>query len=98
LAIELKTESVLFVIIYRPPKHSPIFIQEFSELLSLCVTRYDKIVLNGDLNIHVNKKADPRTIELLNLLDSFDLTQHNRSNRPARTHIRSRYNTWTNTQ
>ena len=76
LAIELKTESVLFVIIYRPPKHSPIFIQEFSELLSLCVTRYDKIVLNGDLNIHVNKKADQRTIELLNLLTSFDLTQH----------------------
>ena len=74
--IELKTESLLIVILYRPPKHSQLFIQEMSELLSICVTRYDKIVLNGDLNIQVNKKSDPKTVELLNLLDSFNLTQH----------------------
>ncbi|KAF3851431.1 hypothetical protein F7725_013203 [Dissostichus mawsoni] len=56
--------------------HSPLFIQEFSELISLCVTSYDKVILNGDLNIHINKKADSKAIELANLLDSFDLTQH----------------------
>lgn len=76
LAIELKTESTIIVIIYRQPIYSPIFIQEFSELISLCVTRYDKVILNGDLNIHFNTKSDSKTIELINLLDSFDLTQH----------------------
>ena len=76
LAIELKTESTVLVVIYRPPRYSPIFIQEFSELMSLCVTRYDKVILNGDLNINLNTKTEPKTVELIHLLDSFDLTQH----------------------
>lgn len=76
LAMELKAESAVLVIIYHPPKHSPVFIHEFSELISSCVTRYDKVIINGDLNIHFNKKTDSKTLELINLLDSFGLTQH----------------------
>ena len=77
LALELKAElSVLIITVYRPPKYSSLFLQEFSELISLGITRYDRLILNGDLNIHVNKKNDSKAMELMNLLDSFELTQH----------------------
>ena len=64
LALELKAElSVLIITVYRPPKYSSLFLQEFSELISLGITRYDRLILNGDLNIHVNKKNDSKAMK-----------------------------------
>ena len=34
------------------------------------------VIQNKHLNIHFIKKTDPKTIELINVLDSSDLTQH----------------------
>lgn len=62
--------------LYRPPRYFSAFVQELSELISFGITRYDRLILNGDFNIHVNKKNDPKAVELVNLLDSFELTQH----------------------
>ncbi len=74
LALELKAElSVLIITFYRPPRYSSLFLQE---LISLCITRYDRLILNADLNININKKNDSNAMELVNLLDSFELTQH----------------------
>ena len=43
---------------------------------SLGITTHDWSILNGDLNIHIDKKNDSKAMELMNLLDSFELTQH----------------------
>ena len=56
LAIKVKTNhSMVFLVIYRPPKNSPNFLPEFSTLLSTVLTNYDRIIILGDFNIHVNK-------------------------------------------
>lgn len=48
----------------------------FFELISECITNYDKIIIHGDFNIHVNKSNEPKAVEFLNLLENFDLVQH----------------------
>lgn len=64
LAVELKTElSVLSVTLYWPPRYSSLFLQEFSEQISNCITRYDRLILHGDLNININKKDDKQTLQ-----------------------------------
>ena len=74
LALELKAElSVLIITLYQPPRYSSLFLQELSELISLGITRYERLILNRDLNIHINKKNDSKAVELVNLLDSFGL-------------------------
>lgn len=81
-AIELKIQSILFVITYQPPKHS---------LLSLYVTSYDKVVLNGDLNTYVNKKDRPKNYGAFKFLGSFDKG----FNTLAQKHIRYGNYNWT---
>lgn len=77
LAVELKIElPVLSVTLYWPPRYSSLFLQEFSEQISNCITRYDRLIQHGDLNININKKDDTKSIELQNVMDSFDLIQH----------------------
>lgn len=45
-------------------------------MISLSIARYDKLILNGDLNIHINKNNDSKALKLMYLLDGFELTQH----------------------
>ncbi len=52
------------------------FISEFFELLTLCVTSYDKILIGGDFNIHVDNKSDRKAVEFVEVLHSFSFTQH----------------------
>ncbi len=48
LGIVLKgAPRILFIIIYRPPKYSPAFVEEFTEL-------FDYFAIAGDLNIHID--------------------------------------------
>ncbi len=52
------------------------FYSEFFELLTLCVTSYDKILIVGDFNIHVDNKSDRKAVEFVEVLHSFSFTQH----------------------
>ncbi len=76
LAIEIIESKCLVVIVYRPPKQNSGFISEFFELLTLCVTSYDKILIVGDFNIHVDNKSDRKAVEFVAVLHSFSFTQH----------------------
>lgn len=59
LALKLKAEmSVLIPTLCLPPRYPSVFTEEFSELIAHPVTRYNNSILNGDLNIHINKKND----------------------------------------
>ncbi|XP_058868625.1 uncharacterized protein LOC117972317 [Acipenser ruthenus] len=39
-------------------------------------TNYDRILLLGDFNLHIDNKADSKAIDFLRLLDSLDFIQH----------------------
>ena len=76
-AIVLKCQPpVLTVTVYRPPKQCPTFLTDFSELLSIIHTNYDKIIITGDFNIHVDNGNDSKARDFMNLLNSMDFTQH----------------------
>ena len=47
-----------------------------SELMSLIITSYDRIIVNGDFNIHVNKTIDARARSFVDVLDTLELKQH----------------------
>ncbi|KAF7650332.1 hypothetical protein LDENG_00127590, partial [Lucifuga dentata] len=55
LAMVIRTQQhILTVTIYRPPKHNPNFLSEFSQLLTIALVKYDRVILLGDFNLHVN--------------------------------------------
>ncbi|KAF7643041.1 hypothetical protein LDENG_00246040 [Lucifuga dentata] len=69
-------QHILTVTIYRPPKHNPNFLSEFSQLLTIALVKYDRVILLGDFNLHVNDCSDSRTAEFMDLVTSLDFTQH----------------------
>ncbi len=55
LGIALKVAPrILFIIIYRPPKYSPAFVEEFTELLSTISSEFDCFTIARDFNIHID--------------------------------------------
>ena len=69
--------STPMISIYRPPKCSKaVFLTEISELLSICSTNYDRTLISGDLNLHLDNASDAVTMGFLELLHSFEFTQH----------------------
>ncbi len=55
LGIVLKVAPrILFIIFYRPPKYSPAFVEEFTELLSMISSEFDCFAIAGDFNIHID--------------------------------------------
>ncbi|KAK0138885.1 hypothetical protein N1851_024558 [Merluccius polli] len=66
---------VLILIIYRPPKPNSVFIQEFSEFLSYFMSKFDRVLILGDFNIHVCCPTQGFITDFLDVLDSFNLTQ-----------------------
>ena len=57
-------------------KAPPLFYQWISELLSIIHSTYNKVIIAGDFNLHIDKKSDPTSIEFLNLLNCMDFKQH----------------------
>ncbi len=54
LGILLKgAPRILFIIFYRPPKYSPAFVEEFTELLAIISSDLDYFTITGDFNIHI---------------------------------------------
>ena len=43
--------------VYRPAKQCAFFISDFSELLSIIHTNYDKIIILSDFNLHVDNQC-----------------------------------------
>ena len=68
---------VLMISIYRPPKSSKtLFLTEMSELLSICSTDYERTLISGDANLHVDNASDAVAMNFLQLLHSLDFIQH----------------------
>ncbi len=51
---------ILFIIAYMPPKYSPAFVEEFTELLSIISSGFYFFAIAGDCNIHIDN-AEIRT-------------------------------------
>ena len=51
--------------VYRPPK-----------LLTIIHTTYERVIISGDFNVHMDNKSDTFTMEFLNLLNFINFTQH----------------------
>ena len=68
-------EPIIILIIYRPPKSNNIFIQEFAELLSHFLSKYHKILILGDFNIHICCPSQMFVTDFMDTLESFNLTQ-----------------------
>ncbi|XP_036072698.1 uncharacterized protein LOC118600080, partial [Oryzias melastigma] len=75
-AFSFSSPPILCVTVYRPPKPPSTFIQEFSEFLSFIHSKYNRIVLTGDFNLHVDTDGDAVANEFLNLLHCMDFIQH----------------------
>ena len=71
-----RSDPVLCAVIYRPPKYNKDFIEDFSEFLGGVLSKYDKLLIVGDLNVHVCCISKPLAKDFLDVLDSFNLTQH----------------------
>ena len=63
------------IVIYRPPGFSNSFLSDFSDLLTSIIT-FERFVLLGDFNFHINNSTDIPAINFLNLTESFNLVQH----------------------
>ncbi len=62
---------------YRPPKLISGFGQEFSDLLSVIMLQYHRVLIHGDFNIHVCcSSSSSFTSDFIKPLDSFNLTQY----------------------
>ena len=62
--------------VYRAPRYSTSFNSEFSELLSITHRNYNRILISGDFNLHIDNSSDPMSREFLNLLHCLDFKQH----------------------
>ena len=67
---------MLLINIYRPPKYTASFLTDISELLSVCFTNHDRILITGDFNLHIDNDSDCNAMDFLQLLHSFDFIQH----------------------
>ncbi len=77
LGIVLKgAPRIRFIIICRPPKYSPAFVEEFTELLSMISSEFDCFAIAGDFNIHIDNAEIKSTKEMITVLNTFDLIQH----------------------
>ncbi len=72
LGIVLKgAPRILFIIIYRPPKYSPAFVEEFTELLSMISSEFDCFAIAGDFNIHIDNAEIKTTKEIVTVFKHF---------------------------
>lgn len=67
---------ILCATVYRPPQRPTPFISEYLQFLSSIHSSYNRILVTGDFNIHVDNVSDPMAREFLNLLNCMDFTQH----------------------
>ena len=62
--------------IYKQPKYISKFSDEFAKLMSIVCIDFDRVLLVGDFNIHVDNPKDRCATEFMSTLDDFGLSQH----------------------
>lgn len=67
-------DPLLIAVIYRPPKFNMNFLTEFAEFLGDVTTKYDKLLLLCDFNVHVCCINDHLAKEFTHLLNAFDFS------------------------
>lgn len=72
----LGTEPILCCVIYCPPNFNSHFRNKFSEMLSDLVLSYEKMIIVGAFNFHVDKVNDYAAVEFLYITQYFNLVQH----------------------
>ena len=84
MEVLLHTSSLTMriVVVYRPPPSSingltsSLFFTEFSSFLESMVSSPGKLLIVGDFNFAVNNGNDGAALNFLDLLNTFNLTQH----------------------
>lgn len=66
---------IVIALIYWPPQQNNSFLSEIAELLGDLASRYGKILLLGDFNIHLCCPSKPYAAEFLTLFESLEFTQ-----------------------
>lgn len=73
----ITTAPYILLNIYRPPLLSKTtFISEFTSLLEDFISSPSELIITGDFNLHVDDPTAPYVASFLDLLDTFNLTQH----------------------
>uniref|UniRef100_A0A8C5BDZ8 Reverse transcriptase domain-containing protein n=1 Tax=Gadus morhua TaxID=8049 RepID=A0A8C5BDZ8_GADMO len=77
LAVKLSgPKPTIIVTIYRPPKPSAVFLNEFSSLLTSVCAMSPTVILLGDFNIHIDNPSCTFANDFTSLLDCLGITQH----------------------
>ncbi len=62
--------------VYRPPGHHTDFTKEFADFLSELVLAAYKVLIVGDINIHVDNEKDALGSAFIDILNSIGVRQH----------------------
>ncbi|XP_057711235.1 uncharacterized protein LOC130928554 [Corythoichthys intestinalis] len=77
-------KPVLFIVVYRPPGPYSQFLLDFSDFLSSILLSWDRIIIVGDFNIHVDDEGDSLGKAFNDLLDGTGFIQN--VNKPTHSH------------
>lgn len=69
------SNTVLCVVVYRPPKYNKDFVNDFADILADYMPKYDRVLIVGDFTIHLCCPHMPMAKAFLNLIDSFNFMQ-----------------------
>ena len=69
-----KRKWIIFVV-YRPPKYGNLseFFERFSRVVDLTITKYDNVVIFGDINVFTQDSNNPGLDKVQDLCDVFGL-------------------------
>ena len=72
--------QILCLTVYRPPKRCSAFISDFSELLSIIHANFNRIIIVGDFNLHIDNQSDSLASQFLNMLNCMNFKSYFRFN------------------
>ena len=77
ICVELKISKnkLIIFVVYRPPKYGnlPEFFEKLSRVMDLAVTKYDNVVILGNINVDMQESNSPGLNKVQDLCDVFIL-------------------------
>ena len=70
-----QANPLLITFVYCPPRIHKDFIPQFADFLSNTMPNFDKVLILGDLNIHVCCPSKPLVTDCMHLVESFNIKQ-----------------------